>query len=677
MSTDIEVPATPRRAIELDGIHGTFRVEKCAFAIHYFSTFATPSPSENEEHYCELLKELKPMRERVSAKNLTDLNALLQRDLSDERIARELVPYLCGKVSKVGFFPPVLAVLVPSGFIDEKATGTKDYPAGNKVDMLLSYGKLWQVRYHGPSTRLARLSIFSGTEIIVIDGQHRSNAFRYVSDVMKPDVLHAVFYEHAPKPTSFASDLPVTIAWFEAVDTQKVQPNDISRELFVAVNNSAKTVSASRTILLDDTDPVCLAVNTYFSDLAKRRGFKAGGMNLLCACFDVDVDETMAGSRPVFALTDPVALKSATTYAFFGLDKYDTLERNKANRMRQTNKSRFERLFGSVGYIDTGGGRRIQPLVNLVDRGDFRNRVAKNYIPLLDALFQESALASCHHEAVKQTEEWIIGAGGSTTVKDAWDRLFCGGEGLFGQIQRSESTQAAIYRKAIKEIQDHFRVTRRNVIRDRVGKSIKLGDDRIEKVFQLFDTVACQTGIVMALSVVNKELHRKSVHPPLRLKKVISVVKDIKLIDWVRFFIAFDELYFTNLEANSWPRFQKLFVRLFCKKFVSFDAKIEYSPECEMIIWRASKIIEGFAESGNGVKEKEENEALATALSDVDAAFRQMGEQVIAKAELKKVAKKAIRYLVAKLERQRKEAAGAAIAAVTSEEPDDENNDQI
>ena len=215
MSTEIKIEATARRAIELDGIHGTFRINDCAFAIHYFSTYATPSPEAAEEHYRGLLEELKPMRERVSAKDLTDLNALLQRDLSDERIARELVPYLCGEVSKVGFFPPVLAVLVPSGFIDAKAPGANVYPAAAFAENEMSYGKLWQLRFHGGSQRLARLSIFAGTEIIVLDGQHRANAFRYVSNVLKPSDLHAVFYENAVKPPSFASDLPVTIAWFE------------------------------------------------------------------------------------------------------------------------------------------------------------------------------------------------------------------------------------------------------------------------------------------------------------------------------------------------------------------------------------------------------------------------------------------------------------------------------
>src|SRR5262249_547764 len=153
---------------------------------------------------------------------------------------------------------------------------------------------------------------------------------------------------------AFASDLPVTIAWFAPVGSHKVQPNDISRELFVAVNNNAKAVSESRAILLDDTDPISLAVNTYYRKLAQKHGFKTGGMNLLCACFDIEIDETMGGARPAFALTNPIAIRSITNYAFFALDQYDNLQRYKANRKAQTNKTRFERMFGHVSYIDTG-----------------------------------------------------------------------------------------------------------------------------------------------------------------------------------------------------------------------------------------------------------------------------------------------------------------------------------
>ena len=527
------------------------------------------------------------------------------------------------------------------------------------------------------SKRLARLSIFAGTEIIVLDGQHRSNAFRYVSDVLKPDELHAVFYEHAVKPTSFASDLPVTIAWFEALGSQKVQPNDISRELFVAVNNNAKCVSESRTILLDDTDPMCLAVNTYYSNLAKKRGFKTGGMNLFCACFDVDVDETMSNSRPVFALTDPVALKSATNYAFFGLDKYDSLERHKANRLPQTNKNRFERLLGSVSYIDTGGGRRIQPLVDLGNRADFRIKVERNYVPILNALFEKSELAICHHKAVVKTEEWIK-ADGATTLGDTWEKVFCGGEGLFGQIQKSESEKARKYKKAIKEIQDRFRFLRRETVKESLGKSTKIGDNQIDKAFELFDTIACQTGIVMALSVLNKELHRRKSPPATRLKKVCHLVEGIKVEQWLRFFTAFETLYFSNLEANSWPRFQKLFVRLFCKQIDAFNKHHIWSPECEMVEWRVTEIVKGLAEGDKPVKEKDGRQAIATALKEVKAAFAQVGENLIGKPAIEKNAEKAMKELIAKLARQRKEAASAARAEVAVEENnEDENGDQI
>jgi len=131
MTQNYRSPLQPEEAIELDGIHGTFRIEKCAFAIHYFSTFATPSPTENEEHYSDLLKELNRCesgsRQRTHRPKRSFTTRLERRTHSAG--ARALP--LC-KVSESDFFPPILAVLVPSGFIDKKATSSKDYPVGQK-----------------------------------------------------------------------------------------------------------------------------------------------------------------------------------------------------------------------------------------------------------------------------------------------------------------------------------------------------------------------------------------------------------------------------------------------------------------------------------------------------------------------------------------------------------------
>jgi hypothetical protein len=673
MNKEIKIEAAPRQGITLDGIHGVFRIQNCDFDIHYFSTYATPSAQSAEGSYSALLDELKPMRERVKAKDLKDLSTLLQRDLSDQRIARELVPYLCGEISKVGFFPPVLAVLVPTGFIESGDSDKNSYPLPSSKGGATDYGDLWQLRMHAGTQRLGRLSIYSGTEVIVLDGQHRANAFRYVSGVLKPTDLYSIFYAGVTRPATFASDLPVVIVWFESVGKKPVKPNDISRELFVAVNNNAKTVSQSRTILLDEANPVCLAVNAYYSTIARKRGFKTGGMNLLCGCFDVDVDETMANYRPIFALTDPVALKTAITYAFFALEKYDKLDCSKANRKAQTNKSRFERLFGPLSYIDTGGGKRIKPLTDVNSRQDFRKKTEAKFVPILDALFEQSKLAACHHKAVAAVEDWVTNDGVSTIVVDTWEKVFCGGEGLFGQIQMSDSPHAKNYQKAIKEIQDKFREFRRDCVRKASGSRHKFTDGAIDRAFDLFDTIACQTGLLMALSVYMKALHLKKVRPADASRKACELIGSPTVADWILFLNEFRQLYFSNLEANSWPRFQKLFLRLFCSEIDTFVKEPAWAPESEMVSERAVGILKARQESGASITPADVSSAVDTALSEVEAAFKPLKTKLVNKKAIKATAK-----VVAEAYRKQsdKKQASNALQGATAED-DEADDDKI
>ena len=677
MARAIKIKKPTRRSTDLDGIHATFSIEDCHFRIHYFSTYASPKTDADQEHYRQLLEELKPMRERVAASEIRDLNALLQRDLSDSRIALELVPYLRGKHSKVGFFPPVLAVLVPTGFISAKNQGMVRYPKRSETKDGIAFDHLWSLSYHGEGTRLGRLSINDGTEIIVLDGQHRSNAFRYVCGVMEPDALHEIFYEAASRPKSFEGDLPVTIAWFEAINPRtEVQPNDISRELFVAVNNNAKPVSASRTILLNEGDPECLAVNSYFSELAQRKGFSPGGMNLLCACFDIDVDESLAGARPIFALTNPIILRWAVRYAFFALDIYDDLERDKANKKAQTNKNRLDRLLGRpVGYVDTRGGRRIQPILHQKDRKEFRQLVSKQFVPLLDALFDKSEIAKVHHTAVVETAKWVRDSA-TATIQDVWDKVFCGGEGLFAQIRTAEkSAKVKVYQRAISEIESAFKQGRRSIARKTLSKKDSFSDEQIDRAYELFDTIAFQTGVLMALSVYAKALHKKGKTPLQCQKMCCQVIERISLVEWIRFFNVFADLYLKNLETNSWPRFQKLFIRLFCQEIDIFKKFPDRSPDKSMVTERARALLKATVESGKPPKEikaADVNRFVDDALKRVEDAFKVVGEKIMHKDSVKKAARDLVQR---ELQEMRGKKEGRSVAAKLEESDDDSSTD--
>ena len=106
--------------IKLNGIWGNFYINNANVNVHYFSSFASPDTSLKDGHR-ELLDLLKPMREIVKdASKFSNLDSLLQRDLNDERIAHDLIPYLKGVTGRVGFFPPVLVVLMPKDYLNKE-----------------------------------------------------------------------------------------------------------------------------------------------------------------------------------------------------------------------------------------------------------------------------------------------------------------------------------------------------------------------------------------------------------------------------------------------------------------------------------------------------------------------------------------------------------------------------
>ncbi len=228
MTSFLQGPAAGLTVIKLYGLFGTFRIGKSQFKIQYASTFANPAQGEG---HADLVKELKPVRDRVDASQLKDLSSLLQRDLNDNRVARDLIPYLLGESeASVGFFPAILAVMVPKGYLSGLNT---PYPEA-VVDSLdpdkTNFGDCWAVsRYRMPGAGQLPLGLLeimpTKAEIIVLDGQHRASAFRYLSGDFDPnDDIYKMFYDGLVRPEILDADLPVTLIWFEFGNRRTHQP---------------------------------------------------------------------------------------------------------------------------------------------------------------------------------------------------------------------------------------------------------------------------------------------------------------------------------------------------------------------------------------------------------------------------------------------------------------------
>lgn len=133
----LAAPPIPVPRITVYGMFGAFHVGGQAEAgskvlVRYFSTVAAGQHSKAAGDSQGLLRELKPMRERVRVSDLRDLSSLLQRELDDDRVANELVPYLRGVNTAVGFFPGILVALVPQGFLRSQEAAAYPRPSAER-----------------------------------------------------------------------------------------------------------------------------------------------------------------------------------------------------------------------------------------------------------------------------------------------------------------------------------------------------------------------------------------------------------------------------------------------------------------------------------------------------------------------------------------------------------------
>ena len=344
----ININHQSKNSIDVMGISGKFITPDSKFRIKYFSTYA----NKNESHHKHLLDELMPMRERINTSEIHDISSLLQRDLDDLRVSGSLIPYLKNQIrnisdtNHIAFFPAILAVLIPKDFIKNNKDDSLNYPYFHELEVTQLNQKIDRVDYVSnfdnndedfywrldkyKNSRLGQLKIDNEkTSIVVLDGQHRSNAFRVLTDSFfenQKNDTYKVFYDREQVIPDYDSDLPVTIIWFERLDQaekEDIKPTVISRDLFIAVNDNAKQISHGRKILLNDKAPSSLLTKFFFSKIALTNSFDCtkNQLTLLHMGFDINTDLRNHTSHK-FTLTTPEIIEFTMDWMFFGNRRY-------------------------------------------------------------------------------------------------------------------------------------------------------------------------------------------------------------------------------------------------------------------------------------------------------------------------------------------------------------------
>lgn len=535
---------------------GSFHVgpdsaEDQSICVRYFNTVASGHDNDAAGHSRKLLEELKPMRERAQVSALRDLSSLLQRELDDRRVAHELVPYLQGARSKVGFFPGILVALVPKGFLEAKDDA--QYPAASPprdtdTEFFEQYDECWTLRRLKADDKpisLGRLEIDpTKADLVVLDGQHRANAFRYVTRTFAAasgDTIYSSFYEAAGDMGPFSSELPVTILWFEAGGT--LDPKLLSRRLFVDVNTNAKPVSESRNILLDDRHNASIVVGSLYKILASR-GFDTNGFSLLHGGFDCEEGE----QHPV-ALLLPVHFRQALAYVAFGDDKYDSLSvtlKSDAWR-RQNNYARASRLMMGVTeahFIAAGRGDKAS--VNHLSAA-----LATDFAPALLRLVEDFSLVKVHVGTSASLEAEI--KSDSSMKRETWNKVFCGGEGLYGAFKRiaAPTGRAKEYRDAIEEIEGRFMTLRAAQFSGLEGKVVRTA-------YQTFASKAGITGFLMAAEYYCDE----SADGWDARDEFMETVGKLPKEGWVNVFGRYKPEVVGALDPKLWPDIRNIVLRV-------------------------------------------------------------------------------------------------------------------
>lgn len=595
-----------RRSIDVYGITGEFSVlqsgDEVPIKVKYFQTVASNRVDDASGNAMDLLSELKPMRERVSSEDLKDLRSLLQRDLSDYRVANDLVPYLQGKGSIVGFFPSILVALMPKGFLKENDTTKYPQPiaAPAQSSKIRDYGGYWNVENYeidGQIVSLSRLSVNPvDTDFIVLDGQHRANAFRYLAgafdDATDDASIYSVFYQDCGEPdaVNFDAELPVTIVWFEGENG--VPSNLISRKLFVDVNTTAKKVSDSRNILLNDTELASICVTSFYGKLAAL-GYELNELSLMHGGFDCE--GKFPSEFPKMTIFSPQTLHYMLSYFLLARPSHTDLGNKIGNDSYGNFGNYHERLKDLCeGLTDemiskvTNGDNHALSEVDLL----FRDKIIG---PLYQAINKFNFLQS-HFEACKTLDNIITSSGAAERI-GAWNKVFRGGEGLYNAFNQAALERGALtgrlhtYKSAVDQINEEFVDIRSS------------GLDSYDNAYSTFTSQAGLTGFFMALEFV---FERDGWTEELIIK-FLAAINSYTVNQWIVIFTQYKREILPENSPKLWPSMREIFLRFIEEKestwsFFNKSSLQDFHPDFLFCKNNLNGIIKSFQRSSPDVR---------------------------------------------------------------------------
>ncbi|BAQ67037.1 DNA sulfur modification protein DndB [Geminocystis sp. NIES-3709] len=298
------------------GTYGEFAIGSDGNRVRAQFLLTKMKPGSEGSWENSLASQMVPWREIFNIEELT-FDELLQRDLDDSRVAHDLIPYLLGESGAFArFFPPILAVLVPNK--PERSGILSYYPIPeNQNDTSISFGNLFDFEKAVIQGEVSPLGLIKynrqKTAFIIVDGQHRAMALlalhRQINDSWAGN-RYATYYNHLSLTENQVKniELPICIVFFPDLHEGNQEYKDrgidlksVCREIFLVVNKTAKRVSQSRELLLDDEDFAARMMRETLSKLKGRGEDTASLARIYSFAFGDSISEAQNRKSEVVA----------------------------------------------------------------------------------------------------------------------------------------------------------------------------------------------------------------------------------------------------------------------------------------------------------------------------------------------------------------------------------------
>lgn len=310
--------------LTLEGSIGKFRIGTPASSgdksieVLYLETHIgfDPTVASNEA----MLRQLEPVREIFDFQAL-GFDEIMQRDIDDARVTTDLIPYLLDSDARdtVKFFPPIVVVVLPvqsrvlrpdplyPKVVRERVDNDPQRGVAEVIRAGSVGAEAFQFEYPivdevARQHDLARLKVNTNkVRLVIIDGQHRAMALLAIYRNLRDDWNHArrmpfrEYYQEWTKSRILTFDLaeiqlPVVVCTYPGLDADYAGDFDIiraARTTFLTLNKTARKVSNSRNILLDDRDLISHFLRDSLGHIKQKDVHSSSSMRI----WNVELDQ--------------------------------------------------------------------------------------------------------------------------------------------------------------------------------------------------------------------------------------------------------------------------------------------------------------------------------------------------------------------------------------------------